>query len=245
MKPFPWALYSKKIVNKIENPLNAGLLNARKGFRLVLGQGGDKEEGNYVQFSLLVDKEDGQIVDAKYLAFGQTALIAAAEIVCDLIAGKNYDQAGRVSAELIVKEAADKRGNSFPVETYPHLNMVLDALDVAAGQCSDIPLPTSYIAPPMPTSMGEVLEGGIPNWASLNVEEQLHLINHVLDQDIRPYIALDAGGVEVINLLEGRQVVVSYQGSCTSCYSSTGATLSYIQQVLKAKVHPSLEVVVA
>ena len=60
---------------------------------------------------------------------------------------------------------------------------------------------------------------------------------------MRPYIALDAGGVEVINLLEDKEVIIAYQGSCTSCYSAIGTTLSYIQQVLRAKVHPSLVVV--
>jgi NifU-like protein len=242
MKSFPWSLYTKKISQKIESPRNAGTIAERSGMRRVFGQGGDKEDGNFIRFSLLVDKEDGHIVDAKYVLFGQTALIAAAEFVCDLIVGKNYDQARRVTADLIEKEGSDKKGQSFPKETYPHINLVIDALEEATDHCMDIPLPTSYIAPPMPTNMGEVLEGGIPNWENLSVPEQLQIINQVLDQDIRPYIALDAGGVEVINLLEGQQLIISYQGNCTSCYSSTGATLSYIQQVLRAKVHPNIEV---
>ena len=234
--------YNKKIAQKIDNPRNGGTLSERAGMRLVKGQGGDPTDGNFIRFFLLVDKEDGHIVDAKYLLFGQTPLIAAAEFVCDLIVGKNYDQAKRVSAELIENEAADKKGVSFPKETYPHLNLCIDALEDAAEKCTDIPLPTSYIAPPTPASFGEVLEGGIPNWYQMTIQEQLQLIDQVLDHDIRPYIALDAGGVEVINLLHGRQVIISYQGTCTSCYSSVGATLSYIQQVLKAKVHPDLEV---
>ena len=60
---------------------------------------------------------------------------------------------------------------------------------------------------------------------------------------MRPYIALDAGGVEVLNLVDDHQVLIAYQGSCTSCYSAVGTTLSYIQQVLRNKVHPSLVVV--
>lgn len=60
---------------------------------------------------------------------------------------------------------------------------------------------------------------------------------------MRPYIALDAGGIEVINLIEDKQVIIAYQGSCTSCYSSIGTTLSYIQQTLRAKVHPDLVVI--
>ena len=69
------------------------------------------------------------------------------------------------------------------------------------------------------------------------------LIEEVLDRDVRPYIALDAGGIVVLNLIHDTELVIAYQGSCTSCYSSIGTTLSYIQQVMRAKIHPDLVVV--
>lgn len=69
------------------------------------------------------------------------------------------------------------------------------------------------------------------------------VIEEVMKEEIRPYIELDGGGVEVINLLNNREVIIAYEGSCTSCFSSTGATLSYIQQTLRAKVHPELIVI--
>jgi NifU-like protein len=75
------------------------------------------------------------------------------------------------------------------------------------------------------------------------LNQKLQVLEKVMDQQVRPYIALDGGGVEVINLLNDREVIISYQGNCTSCFSAVGATLSYIQQVVKAKVHPSLVVV--
>ena len=65
-------------------------------------------------------------------------------------------------------------------------------------------------------------------------------MNFILDKDVRPYTELDAGGVELLNLIEDKEVIIAYQGTCTSCHSATGATLSYIQQVLKAKVHPDI-----
>ena len=69
------------------------------------------------------------------------------------------------------------------------------------------------------------------------------VIEEVLDRDIRPYIALDGGGVELLNLLQDKEVIIAYQGTCTSCFASAGTTLSYIQQVLRAHVHPELDVV--
>ncbi len=95
---------------------------------------------------------------------------------------------------------------------------------------------------PVPTGPGEIVEGGYPGWEELPLKKKIAVIEEVLNQDVRPYIALDAGGVEVLNLLNDKEVVIAYQGACTSCYSSVGTTLSYIQQVLRNKVHPSLSV---
>jgi len=246
--PFPWSRYSKKLEARIERPHNVGIFDKKeseaRGMRLVVAQDGEVEDGNCVALFWLVDKEDGTIVDACFQVLGQSALIGAAEIACDLLVGKNYDQAKRIGADLIDKYARDRSDEpAFPQETAPHLNLVLEAIEKAASQCSDIPLATSYAAPPAPMHLGEVLEGGYPGWAELTKKQKIAVIEDVMNNDIRPYIALDGGGVELLDLIDDAQVMIAYQGSCTSCYSSVGATLSYIQQVIRAKVHPDLSVI--
>lgn len=246
--PFPWSRYSKKLMAKIDNPRCAGHFTHQEAdardMRLAEATEGSVEDGNLVRFYWLVDKEDGSIVDAKFQVYGQSALIGAAEAACELVIGKNYDQARRISTELIDKHLRDRSDTpAFPKETYPHLNLVLGAIDLTAEQCTDIPFADTYTAPPVPTDIGEVIPGGYPGWMDLTLKKKIAVIEQVLDQDVRPYIALDAGGVSVLNLLNDRELVITYQGSCTSCYSSVGTTLSYIQQVLRAKVHPELVVV--
>ncbi len=241
---FPWSRYSKKLAARIENPRNTGMLTNREGLRLVEGTEGQIADGNAISFFWLVDKDDGVIVDAKYQVFGQSALIGAAEVACDLLIGKNYDQASRISADLIDKQVRDRPDvPSFPHETAPHLNLVLEAIDNAAKECTDIPLSVAYIAPPAPRDIGEVLEGGYPGWSELSIKQKLSVIEEVLNNDVRPYIVLDGGGVELLNLINDKEVIIAYQGNCTSCFSSVGATLSYIQQVIQAKVHPDLVVI--
>lgn len=244
--PFPWSHYSKKLMAKIDKPRCAGVFtpeeSAARDMRLVAASAGQIDDGNMVRLYWLVDRDDGIIVDAKFQAFGQSALIGAAEVACELLVGKNYDQAKRISATLMDQQVRDRSDEpSFPKETAPHMNLVLEAIEMASEDCMDIPLPTTYVAPPAPLDIGEVLEGGYPGWTEMPVKQQIALIEEVLDRDIRPYIALDAGGVEVRNLINN-ELIIAYQGSCTSCYSSIGTTLSYIQQVLRAKVHPSLKV---
>lgn len=246
--PFPWMRYSKKLMAKIENPRCVGTFeknaSEERGMRLAIGTEGTREEGNQIQFHWLVDKEDGIIVDVKFQVFGQSALIGAAEAACELLIGKNYDQAKRVSADLLDAHVRDRMDDAaFPRETYPHLNLVLGAIEKAAEQCMDIPFADTYVASPVPAHVGEVLEGGFPGWLKLPLKQKIAVIEDVLNHDVRPYIALDAGGIEVLNLLNDKEVIIAYQGSCTSCYSAIGTTLSYIQQTLRAKVHPQITVV--
>lgn len=244
---FPWTRYSKKLMAKIEKPRCIGYFSKdeseERSMRLAIGKEGSIKDGNEIWIYWLVDIDDGIIVDARFQAYGQSALIGAAEAACELVIGKNYDQAKRIGTELIDKQVRDKNDEpAFPKETAPHLNLVLAAIENAAEECAGLPLPTNYVSMPAPVSFGEVLEGGHPGWDELSTNQKIAVIEEVLNRDVRPYIELDAGGVEVLNLLQNTEVIIAYKGSCTSCFSATGTTLSYIQQVLRAKVHPSLNV---
>lgn len=72
--------------------------------------------------------------------------------------------------------------------------------------------------------------------------ELLERINEVLDDRIRPGLAGDGGGLEIISLKD-RTLTIRYQGACGSCPSSIAGTLMAIEQFLKQDVDPDLEVV--
>lgn len=65
------------------------------------------------------------------------------------------------------------------------------------------------------------------------------VIEAVLEKSIRPALANDGGGVNILGI-EGNVVKIHYQGACGSCPSSTTGTLQYIETFLKDAVHPSL-----
>lgn len=245
--PFTWYQYSQTLSRKIEQPKNAGFFTAEdaacRDMHFAYGSAGSAQDGNVAKLYWLVDKEDGIITDAKFQAFGQSALIGACELCCEVLIGKNYDQAQRMSTQVLDKEAQDRKDTlAFPDETASHLNLVIDAIEQTAQSCKDLPVASSYIAPPaqLPSSP---LEGGYPDWDTFSKEQQVAIIEEVMDKEIRPYIEMDAGGVEVLDLVNSREVLIAYSGACTSCYSSVGATLNYIQQILQSKVHQDLAVV--
>jgi len=73
------------------------------------------------------------------------------------------------------------------------------------------------------------------------VAEQNRIIEAVLDKAIRPALANDGGGIQVI-AIEGNTVKIHYQGACGSCPSSTSGTLQYIENFLRDNVHSELVV---
>ena len=72
-------------------------------------------------------------------------------------------------------------------------------------------------------------------------EKKALVIEALLDQSIRPALANDGGGLDVLGI-EGNVIKVHYQGACGSCPSSTAGTLQYIETFLRDAVHPNIVV---
>ena len=70
----------------------------------------------------------------------------------------------------------------------------------------------------------------------------LERINQLLDTRIRPGLAGDGGGLEVISF-DGQTLQISYHGACGSCPSAASGTLQYIEGLLQAEVSPSIRVI--
>jgi NifU-like protein len=237
--------YPERLTARILFPGHVGRFTPEeavaRGVRCVTGRGESLE--GWVVVSWLVDETDGVIADAKFHVDGPPALIGAAEAVSELLMRKTYDQARRISAELIDRYVRDHATDpaAYSREEAPLLAQVLEAVHRAADLCMDIPISDIYVAPPMDPHRPSG-DGGILGWASFPKEEKLKIVREVIAGEIRPYIELDAGDVTVVDILGEREIVIAYAGSCTSCHSATGATLNAIQQILRAKIDPAIVV---
>lgn len=81
-----------------------------------------------------------------------------------------------------------------------------------------------------------------PEGVNFNESDLMKQINLTLDQKIRPALANDGGGLEVMGL-EGLTLKVRYQGACGSCPSAQRGTLAAIEGLLRRDVHPGIQVV--
>ena len=110
-----------------------------------------------------------------------------------------------------------------------------EMLPQVAGPIRSAPAATE----PMAAPAGAGAEAAAPY---VDDEDLLERINAVLDDRIRPGLAGDGGGLEVISLHD-RTLTIRYQGACGSCPSSIAGTLMAIEQFLKQDVDPDIEVV--
>ena len=66
-------------------------------------------------------------------------------------------------------------------------------------------------------------------------------INALLDDRVRPALAGDGGGLQVMGL-DGKTLFIRYEGACGSCPSSAAGTLMAIQNLLQSEVDEDLVV---
>lgn len=74
-----------------------------------------------------------------------------------------------------------------------------------------------------------------------NASDLLKQINEILDARVRPALASDGGGLQIVGI-EGNKVKIKYQGACGSCPSSISGTLTAIEGLLKRDVNPMIQV---
>lgn len=241
-----WQRFSLKVQQRLQAMGSCGSFDAstRRNMTLICPE---CTSGSYrLKLYWLVDPLDGTILDSRYHLFGPSALIASAEAACEWVAGKSYDVASEISADKLDGLLQDVRGKlALPAECGHFLNLAVDVILQGCQICAEqIDLPIIARKTPLPPQ-GEELNltsDPLDNWMELTQKEQLNHIERILDRDIRPYIAMDEGGVEVIDLI-GNEITIKYQGACVGCHSATGATLSSMQAMLRAQLHPELLVI--
>ncbi|MDR2697412.1 MAG: NifU family protein [Holophagales bacterium] len=82
------------------------------------------------------------------------------------------------------------------------------------------------------------------NNAALENDGTLQKIIDVVDSQIRPGLAGDGGGLDVISF-DGKILTIAYQGACGSCPAAGTGTLQFIEGLLQHEVDPSIKVVMS
>ena len=237
-------MWTKKMERMFFSPSHAYKLKMTSDdnhLRFLVGEEGSLDEGEQITFYLLVDVKQALIQTISYQVFAEPEVCIASESLCELVSGKNLLQASRIGVDLLEKNLRDHSHQpALCEEKMALLNKVISAFYQALEGCEDLSLLLNHYSTPLQQDeeMKPLIEPSL--WLGFSKEEKMALIRNVLEHDVQPFVELDAGGVEVKDLINDFEVILVYKGSCTSCYSSIGATLNSIDKILKQKIHPQI-----
>lgn len=90
-------MYNETILQRFQNPKNAGVLKGADG----KGEVGNVQCGDIMNMYITVNR-GGTITDAKFKTFGCVTAIVAADIACDLVRGKHIDDAVKITNKHVL-----------------------------------------------------------------------------------------------------------------------------------------------
>ena len=91
------------------------------------------------------------------------------------------------------------------------------------------------------TDLEEDAEVHMSKEAMESDDPRLAEINRMLDEQVRPYLLADGGGLKVL-ALENNRLKVHYQGACGTCPTATTGTLYAIESMVR-RIDPEIQVI--
>ena len=86
---------------------------------------------------------------------------------------------------------------------------------------------------------------GESSFDKMTMVQRIKTIDSILDEDIRPMLAMDGGNMEIIDIKENIRhydLYIRYLGACNGCASGDTGNLYAIESVLKQKVDENIRV---
>ena len=91
-------MYSKKILNRFQNPRFAGEIKHPDA----VGEVGNVKCGDIMKVFLKI--KDNKIIDIKFKTYGCVAAIVSTDYLCEIVKGKTLDQALKITSKDVVKK---------------------------------------------------------------------------------------------------------------------------------------------
>jgi len=79
------------------------------------------------------------------------------------------------------------------------------------------------------------------DFAKLDIDDQVDLVNTALEPQVYPALQMDGGGMEIMDI-QGTTVMIRYYGACGGCHIGETGTLQFITQTLQMDVDERITV---
>jgi NifU-like protein len=241
--------FSKKIETLAANPKHRGAFFTEDASTKDLALATAKYKDIKVYW--LVDPQSDLIYDAKFFSYGGPASVALGELICTLAKGMKIESATSFTIpqiEALLRDDAATPATAAPMEeAFASLPPLMDAVKEAYAPAKALALATIAMKAKQDgaprRSAFEALTEQDKSWLAKPKEEQLAAIESIIDKDIRPGLNMDGGDLHIRDLEDGERLLIKWQGACGGCASSTGATLSYIEDSLRRQVFSGMQVI--
>ena len=239
--------YSQKFDTAASSPKGRGAYfqedATKKGLALV--------EAKFKDMKLywMVDVVEDRVYSGKFFAYGGKVSVAICETLCAMAKGLTIPEAVSLLGSDVECELRDDPDiPSVPeskMASFSNVDSILKIIETGYPAAKAVAQASAAIKDSgvKPAASARDLTMVDQAWLALNETDQIAQIELSLDAKIRPALLSDGGNVKVMEVVEGEKVIVQYQGACGSCGSSTGATLSFMENALREDVYNGIYVV--
>lgn len=211
-----------------------------RAMSLVTTEHGAASSDDHITLGILVD-EDAVVRDVRYRSLATGHALFTFEIMAEYVVGKVVADLEKITPQELTQymytegyEAeASQVGAGAPDQ--PYFVLVKISAHYSGNDSSEA-------SPAVPADDALKTSDQL-GWDECGLFEKVRRIETVLDEHIRPALASDGGGIDLIDLREP-ELVVQYSGACGSCGSSVGGTMNFIEDTLEANLGIRFKLVV-
>ena len=90
------------------------------------------------------------------------------------------------------------------------------------------------------------MENKTKSFNEMSIDEKRKIIEKEIDENIRQFLVMDGGNMEIIDIKENgayTDVYIRYMGACSGCASASTGTLFAIENILKEKIDQNIRAI--
>lgn len=182
---------------------------------------GQDSAHDHIRMWWLID-DAGYIRDVRYRTLATGLELLAFDLMAELCVGVTGEQASRIS----------------PAHIAERLRLVYDQEEAPLPWPADQPFAVLQKAAGRTVADEDDDDGTAgerpgADWGRVGLFEKVRRIEGVLDEYVRPMLASDGGGMDLVDLRDDDTLVVAYHGACGGCSSAIGGTMFFIEDTLE------------
>ncbi|MFW5845668.1 MAG: NifU family protein [Planctomycetota bacterium] len=205
--------------------------NAR-GLQLIQTEHGAASTDDHIRLSLLVDERE-RVQDIRFKTLATGVPLLTFELMAEWCLGRSLEEIKQLTPARLTRD----------LEEWDYAFEAGTAGAGAAGQPYFVLVKAAGRGKSAVTD--EPASGGGPTtadklpWTEVGLFEKVRRVEAVLDEHVRPALASDGGGMDIVDLKTGEEenvLVVQYSGACGSCSSAIGGTMQFIEDTLELQI---------